>query len=231
MMHRVRLLSALASGLLAVLPLASAHAADTAPDRAPGAAPRAASWTREDPSFPYRWDPCQPIPYRVNLAGTPHRNLKVLRAALADISDATGFTFTYVGTTREVPYAKGRSGLRQVPSGGLTVAWARQRKVPALAGSVVGLGGPGPSYRRVDGEWQIDSAGVVIDKTARLTTAMVDGPSLMSLLLHELGHAMGLGHSRSKADVMYAGLGRWSRPHLGPGDRAGLRALGAATDC
>lgn len=220
MMRRVRFLSVLASGLLAVLPLAATYAA--------GPPSRAASWTREDPSFPFRWDPCRAIPYRVNLGGTPHRNLKVVRAALADVAQATGFTFTYAGSTHAVPYAAGRSSLRQVPAGGLTIAWASSGKVPALAGDVVGLGGPGPSYRRLGDEWQIDSAGVVIDKSAHLTTAMVDGPSLMSLVLHELGHAMGLGHSPSKADVMYEGLGRWSRPHLGPGDRAGLRQLGAS---
>ena len=99
------------------------------------------------------------------------------------------------------------------------------------ASFVLGLGGPGVSSQRVGGEWQVESAGVVIDKTARLTTRMVAGPSLMSLLLHELGHAMGLGQSASKANVMYEGLGRWSRPHLGPGDRAGLHDLGAFSRC
>jgi hypothetical protein len=221
MKHRVRLLSVLAVGVLAVLPLAPAQAHPA----------RATSWTREDPSFPFRWAPCRPIPYRVNLGGTSHRNLKVLKAALADVSAATGFTFEYAGTTHAVPYARGRDSAHQVPAGGLTIAWATPRKVPSLAGGVVGLAGPGGSYRRVGTDWQIDSGAVVLDKTAHLTTAMVDGPSMMSLILHELGHAMGLGHSPSKANVMYEGLGSWSRPHLGPGDRAGLRQLGASGDC
>lgn len=219
-----RLLAVLVGALLVVLPLTPAHAAGR---HAASHASRASAWTREDPSFPFRWDTCAPIPYGVNLAGTRHRNLKVLRAALADISAATGFTFQYAGRTHAVPYVRGRDQLHQVPEGGLTVAWATPRKVPGLAGNIVGLGGPGISYHRLAGEWQVESAGVVIDKTARLTTRPVRGPSLISLLLHELGHAMGLGHSRSKANVMYEGLGRWSRPHLGPGDRAGLRNLGS----
>jgi hypothetical protein len=60
---------------------------------------------------------------------------------------------------------------------------------------------------------------------------MVDGPSLMSLLLHELGHAMGLGHVAAKSEVMHEGLGPWSRPYYGPGDLAGLARLGAARGC
>lgn len=187
------------------------------------------TWTHEDPSFPFRWAPCQPIPYRVNLQGTPHRNLKVVRAALRKVAKATGFHFQYVGASGALPYARGRTALEQVPTGGLTIAWATPRQVPSLAGNVVGVGGPGSSYRRLGDDWEIDSGAVVIDRTARLTARMVKGPSLMSLMLHELGHAMGLGHSNSEKDAMYEGLGRWSRPHLGPGDRAGLRALGAGS--
>lgn len=219
MKRRLPLLVALVASAVAALPTATAAPAS------------AQTWSREDPSFPFRWVPCQPIPYQVNLAGTSHRNLVALRDALGQISRATGFRFVYAGGSTALPYARGRSTLDQVPGHGLTVAWATPKTVPGLAGNVVGLGGPGVSYHRIGTEWQIDSGAVVIDKTARLTTAKVDGPSLRSLLLHELGHAMGLGHSPSKKDVMYEGLGPWSRPHLGPGDRAGLRDLGTSAAC
>ena len=62
MKHRARLLTVLASAVFAVLPLAPAHAVS------------ASAWTREDPSFPFRWNPCQPIPYRVNLGGGSRRD-------------------------------------------------------------------------------------------------------------------------------------------------------------
>ena len=192
----------LAVGVLAVLPLAPAQAHPA----------RATSWTREDPSFPFRWAPCRPIPYRVNLGGTSHRNLKVLKAALADVSAATGFTFEYAGTTHAVPYARGRDSAHQVPAGSLTIAWATPRKVPSLAGGVVGLAGPGGSYRRVGTDWQIDSGAVVLDKTAHLTTAMVDGPSMMSLILHELGHAL----VARRHDVELTEPPRVDEPELAP---------------
>ena len=227
MKPRARLLTALASALLVAAPLAPAHAAKVAAGSP--ASKRASSWTLEDPSFPFRWDGCKAIPYRVNLGGTPRRNLTVLKAAIKDIAGATGFTFRYAGPTSTVPFRKGRGALEQVPDDGLYIAWTNARVVPRLAGNVIGLGGPGVSYRRVGTQWQVNSGGVVIDKSAHLSTALhANGPTLKSLLLHELGHAMGLGHSRSKANVMYEGLGSWSRPYLGPGDRAGLHDLGAS---
>lgn len=214
-----RLLAAVIGATATLLPVSPAVSATTH------------AWTPEDPSFPFRWAPCQSIPYRINLDGTPHRNVTVVKAALQQIAAATGFRFVYVGGSDAVPYARGSSTLDQVPAGGLTIAWASPRQVPALAGNVIGIGGPGASYRRVGTDWQIDSGAVVIDRTAQLTTRTVDGPSLISLMLHEIGHAMGLGHSRSKKDVMYEGLGRWSRPRLGPGDRAGLHELGTSSPC
>jgi hypothetical protein len=249
MKHPVRLLTLLASALVLAAPLAPSHAlgepghglarhqtghqadhrAKHRGKPAKQTSSRASAWTIEDPSFPFRWETCDPIPYRVNLGGTSHRNLVVLRSALDQIAEASGFTFQYAGSTSVVPFHKGHDTLDQVPDDGLYVAWTTAGQVPRLAGNVIGLGGPGVSYHRVGTEWQVTSGGVAIDRTTRLSTALdADGPTLKSLLLHELGHAMGLGHSRSKANVMYEGLGSWSRPVLGPGDRAGLRDLGAS---
>lgn len=235
MKHSVRLLASVASAVvLTAAPLAPAHATKPRAAKAASApvSSRASSWTLEDPSFPFRWDGCEAIPYRVNLAGTPRRNLTVLRAALRQIADATGFTFRYAGSTSVVPFRKGRSTIEQVPDDALYVAWTTSSVVPRLAGNVIGLGGPGTSYSRIGTQWRVESAGVVIDKSAHLSTAIgKNGATLQSLLLHELGHAMGLGHSESKANVMYEGLGSWSRPHLGPGDRAGLHDLSSRTSC
>ncbi len=45
----------------------------------------------------------------------------------------------------------------------------------------------------------------------------------VAVFMHELGHALGLGHSTSKGDIMYPIVD--DRTTLGPGDIAGIQAL------
>lgn len=46
---------------------------------------------------------------------------------------------------------------------------------------------------------------------------------ITNLIAHEFGHALGLGHSADRRDVMYPIVS--AKKQLGPGDRAGLQAL------
>ncbi len=59
------------------------------------------------------------------------------------------------------------------------------------------------------------------------------GPTWGRVLLHELGHLLGLGHVRSTANLMHHQLGAHTSPSatFGTGDRIGLDTVGRKAGC
>lgn len=189
---------------------------------------RASAWSPLLAGF--RYDPCSTLTYRVNTAGAPRGGVAAVHEAFRRIAQASGLRFRRAGGTTAIPFNS--VGRRQYAAGTeLTVAWAKPRQVRRLAGGVVGLGGSGG---RTTGDGSVgvyDRGGVVLDRTFRAPVRFGRGQTLGTLLLHELGHAVGLGHVGEAKQVMYPSLrpdasGRW-----GAGDLAGLRRVGAGQGC
>ncbi|GAB3857160.1 hypothetical protein GCM10028801_15360 [Nocardioides maradonensis] len=178
----------------------------------------------------YRWNPCAVIRYRVNLGGLPSTNLKLIRAALQKVHVATGLSFAYAGSSRVAPFGGGWN--RSVPGSGLYFAFVTAKNVPAIRG-IAGLGGEGALVTTGSGSKVIASGGVSLEKGwwKKLDAGFKNGPSRGSLLLHEIGHAMGLMHVGAKPEVMYPVLGPWSYGRYGWGDLTGLQQLGADQGC
>jgi hypothetical protein len=68
--------------------------------------------------------------------------------------------------------------------------------------------------------------GVIDSATAAYDAEYIRDAShdqLVNLFAHEIGHALGLGHSRVQGNIMYAEVSDQTR--LGPGDIAGIKAL------
>ena len=153
-----------------------------------------------------RWDPCQPIRYVVSGYSPFGGGDQLLRSAIAEVSHDTGLSFVDAGTTNEVasesraPYQPLRYGDQWAP---VLIAWTDSSAVPALTGPVVGLGG---------------AAGATTQGKERLVSGIVylDGPEMGTMLLrptgsaeiravmlHELGHLVGLQHVNDPTAVMY----------------------------
>jgi hypothetical protein len=181
-----------------------------------------------------RWDPCTPIGWRVNTRLARPGALRDARTAFWRLGRRTGFTFVYRGRTSVVPQW---GPLENFPAGTqIVVAWIRKGQSSIFATIPDASAATVPSYltgyHASDGSpaYRIARAGVVIDSTLRIRGGYDLGITRGDLLLHELGHAMGLDHYPSTAEMMNPVTTR-SRARYGRGDIAGLAERGARLGC
>ena len=184
-----------------------------------------------DSKDPVAWSSCDPIHVVVNKASAPPQADRLLQESLDRVSELSGLTFVVDGETDEEPIpnrpAQSRNPLKGLWAPAL-IAWTTPEAVPALKDKVAGIGGPreGP-------------AGYPTRRHFVSGIVYLDGPSISQVLLrkngwaqsraivmHELGHMVGLAHVDSDAELM-DGDNDSGITDFGPGDREGLRRLGA----
>jgi hypothetical protein len=181
---------------------------------------------------PARWDPCVPIHYVVQTRWMPAGGREDLAAALARLSKASGLAFVDDGDTDELPlttrpaYQPGRYGKRWAP---LLVGWVPGDQTDlglghGVAGITVAVAIPGPSGG------SIVTGQVALDAGHQLPAGFGPGATEGEVFLHELAHAVGLGHVLDPTQVMYPQTTN-SESQYGAGDRAGLAALGRPAGC
>lgn len=203
------------------------------------------TFVKEDDCTPVRFDPCQPVHYVMNPAQAPPSGVADVEEAFSRLAQATGITFVNDGMTDEVsrrgPYVGDRYPGRWAP---VLVAWNRHSGDRANV-EVVGSGFP---FRvedaLVSGMLTLNSDAV--SNRAKATPVPggfasapgfgpvgAEGVTWGRVILHELAHVVGLGHTRDRDQLMYPDVAQQTShtTDFRAGDKEGLRLLGRAGGC
>jgi hypothetical protein len=179
------------------------------------------------PNVPIAFDPCRPVHYVMNPAGAPADGAALIRSAVGRLRTATGLDFIYDGTTRETPsndrqaYQPTRYPDRWAP---VLIAWSNEDAFPGLAGYIAGLGMPLAATAN-GSDWAYVSGQVVLDERQLAPKALPDRPEARAIILHELGHLVGLDHTSDRREIMYS-ESQFNVTDYGNGDLRGLSLLG-----
>ena len=165
---------------------------------------------------PFRWSSCEPIRYVVNAEQAPGGWEDTLDRSLAEVSDATGLTFESEGSSDDGP-SSSRAG-RDEPKPVL-ISWVTPQEEPQLEGSVVGVAGPGSIG-------DVYVTGTVFFDAPAFAEMERDGDESLqrAIVMHELGHLVGLDHVDDDRQLMYPST--TFQTSFGNGDLEGLAILG-----
>lgn len=178
-----------------------------------------------------RWNACRTsIRYQVRVGQASSDQILYLNDAIAAVEQATGFDFQFVGTTTSSDWTAHQTD----PNVDALILFNTEAEDPGLLGTPIGMGGS----RIVGIQEQPNELFAVRDKgSARLEVDYVPSPGSpwsyedewRALILHELGHMVGLSHVGDITEVMYP-INFGVQPFQN-GDLEGLWTVGTAQPC
>ncbi|MGY1916856.1 matrixin family metalloprotease [Blastococcus sp. SYSU DS0973] len=184
---------------------------------------------QEDGVTPVAYDPCREVRYVLRPDAAPPGTEPMVHDAVARIGELTGLRFSFDGYTDEplagdrLPYQPERYGDRWAP---VLIGWQTETENPALAGDVIGAAGS-TAVSLGDGPRVYVTGTVSLDAgQAPQVLGERDGAAILrSVVLHELGHLVGLSHVDDDRELMFPETRR-AVTDFASGDLTGLAALG-----
>ncbi|MGI9117738.1 MAG: matrixin family metalloprotease, partial [Gaiellales bacterium] len=178
---------------------------------------------------PVAFRPCRALRWKLDLNGLPAVLKRDVDRAFAQVAAQTGMRFVYAGPTTVVPKRHRNSAADA--GADLVFAFAEQGKRVNQTNLDLGQHGRIDTLGRggFDRMWGAYALGgsVVIDAA---NVPDLSPTELQQLAMHELAHAVGLGHTAHAGEVMHDVL-EHATAQWGPGDLRGLRAIGRQAGC
>jgi hypothetical protein len=181
--------------------------------------------------FGSRWDPCTVITWTYNATSEAYDALGDVRRAFAKISGASGLRFKYLGNQQGHRFVGDNDDLDTMTEK-MVVGWAGEDELPDLDGGTVGVGG-GLAHlvSGADVDLQMFQGYLTLDNDP--STALAPGFNGLGwgqVMMHEILHALGLGHAKGGDQLMY-GMATSQNYQFGAGDITGMQKVGAPAGC